>query len=225
MNDDFSLISASLDQPIPTMNKATEIFNRIDEVINKAVEEHNGWIAVNAARELVIIARLSGLSLAKMLHGIITSWDRFGIEDDVYSVLKEHLGTVKYTCTRYAEAWQTLMSGKIPDEYANKLVERGIRDVLIVTKTLNAGYEISNEQYKEIVNAPDRMELEEVIRKVKNEPISEKIIHAQMEMNGEIYVYHLGQKHYVGKLDTSSGVYAVQKMIYRICIGGGISRK
>ena len=226
MNNDSldMIISGNLDQPIP-LSEAESIFSKIDRVIDKAIETKNGWIAINACQELYQVARLSSISLAKMLYGIISNWDKFGIDENVYAVLTDKLGVHRYTSMRYAEAWETLQSGKIPDEHVSKIIERGIRDVITVTRMLNSGFEPTEEQWNSIANASDRMEFADNIREVTHEEPTERSISPSMEIDGTINVYHLGEKHYVGKLDTSSGIYAVQKTIYRMLIGGGVSRK
>lgn len=222
MNNELDLIGGNLDQPVP-LKDAEDIFSKIDKIIATAIEKKNAWIAVNSCQDLYQIARLSSISLAKMLHGIISNWDKFDIDEDVYAVLKDSLGIHHYTAVRYAEAWGILP--QIPEEHRGTIIERGIADLLRVSKMLNSGYEPTDEQWFDIANAPDRMDFRDHIREVTHEKPSERAIIPQMELDGTIYVYHLGEKHYVGKLDTASGVYAVQKTIYRMCIGGGVSRK
>jgi len=226
MNNDSldMIITSNLDQPIP-LKDAEDIFSKIDRIIDKAITEKNAWIALNACRELYQVARLSSIALAKFLHGIISNWDKFEIDEDVYAVLLDRLGVHKYTAQRYANAWNKVQTGEIPTEHAEKLIDRGIRDIIEVAKMLDAGYEPTPEQWEDITGASDRMDFQEQIRHVTKEEPSERVIHPVMEMDGTVNVYHLGEKHYVGKLDTASGIYAVQKTIYRMTVGGGVSRK
>jgi len=223
MTDDFSLISTNLDQPSP-LKGYEDVFEKIDNIISMAINTGNGWGAISAVQELYQIARVSSISLAKMLHAIVTNWDKFNIEEDMFTILTESLGLHKYTITRYVEAWDTLQY-KIPSNYGERLMDRGIRDVIIVSKLINSGYDLTEDQWENIIDAPDRVTMEDTIREIKQEPVSENKIYAQMELDGTIYVYHKGEKHFVGKLETSSGIFAVQKMIFRMCIGGGVSRK
>jgi len=223
MMDELSLITTSLDQPAP-LKGYKDVFDKIDNIINLAIESGNGWGAIAAVQELYQIARISSISLAKMLHAIVTNWEKFKIEEDMYTILTESLGLHKYTITRYVEAWDTLQF-KIPTYYGERLMDRGIRDVIAVSNLVNSGYELTDTQWDNIVNAPDRVTMEDTIREIKQEPVSENKIYGQMELDGTIYVYYKGDKHYVGKLETSSGIHAVQKIIYRMCVGGGISRK
>lgn len=221
MNNELELISSNLDQPIPI--ETEPIFAKIDRIIDTAIATKQGWAAIESCRQLYEIARLSSISLAKFLHGIISNWDKFGIDEDVYAVIHDKLGIHHNTIVRYAEAWDTIP--EIPEEQRETIIGRGIADLLKVSKMLNSGYKPTEEQWSNIANASDRMDFQEQIREVTHEKLSERAITPQMEMNGDIYVYHLGEKHYVGKLDTASGVYAVQKTIYRMCVGGGVVRK
>jgi hypothetical protein len=223
-NNELDLISSNLDQPIP-LKERQSLFDRIDNILDEAITTGNGWKAINACSQLNEIARLSSISLAKFMYGIVINWDKFHIDEDMYMVLTEAFGCVKSTITRYTDAWEKIISGEIPAEHADKMIDRGIRDLDTVSKMLDSGYVPDESQWERIVNAPDRMELEKEIREVTHEPVSEKTIFIQMEMSGEVNVYHLGEKHSVGKLDTASGIYAVQKAIYRMCRGGGVLRK
>jgi len=221
-SEEVGLILSNLDSPIP-LKETTSIFERIDKIMDKAIVEHNGWIAIEECRKLYEIARLSSISLAKFLYEIMVNWDKLGINEDVYAVLNDRLGVHRNTINRYTNAWQTLP--QIPEEYREEVIKRGIADILKVTKMLGGGYEPTEKQWEQIVDAPCRTDLEEAIREVTHEPVSDRVIYPQMEINGDVYVYHLGEKHYVGKLDTASGIYAVQKTIYRMCVGGGVTRK
>jgi hypothetical protein len=90
---------------------------------------------------------------------------------------------------------------------------------------LGGGYEPTEKQWEQIVDASCRTDLEEAIREVTHEPVSDRVIYPVMEIDGTVNVYHQGEKYYVGKLDTASGIFAVQKTIYRMTVGGGVSRK
>ena len=49
MNDEVGLILSNLDSPIP-LNETKSIFEKIDQVIDKAIEEKNGWKAINVCQ-------------------------------------------------------------------------------------------------------------------------------------------------------------------------------
>jgi hypothetical protein len=219
------ILNGSLDQPVP-LDWGNGVLDRIDQIIQQAITEKNGWLAVNALVELRKVAMSSGIGLAKFIHDVVTNWDKFGIDDNVYAVLQDQVGITKYTIDRYTLTWESLNDPKItPPQYAHSILERGIAASLNVALMLKKGVEPTNEQWEDLVNAPDKAALNDTIREISGEEVSPNKIYIQMELTGEIYVYHLNQKHYVGKLDTASGVYAVQKAVDRMCLGGGVSRK
>ena len=224
MNDEVGLILSNLDSPIP-LNETKSIFEKIDQVIDKAIEEKNGWKAINVCLEIYQVARLSSISFAKALYETIINWDKFGIDEDVIAVLIDKLGVHRNTINRYVNAWSVIQSGKIPEEHTERLVGRGIADIIKVTKMIEGGYEPNPEQWEHIVDSSCRTELEEAIREVTHEPVSDRVIYPVMEIDGTVNVFHQGEKYYVGKLDTASGIYAVQKTIYRMTVGGGVTRK
>jgi hypothetical protein len=223
-NEEVGLVLGMMDDTIP-LGETSSIFDRIDRVIDKAILDKNGWRAINLCLEIYQVARLSSISFAKALYETVANWDKFGIDEDVIAVLVDKLGVHRNTVNRYVSAWTVIQSGVIPKEHTEKVVGRGIADIIKITKMLDGGYEPTEEQWQDIVDAPCRTDLEEAIRDVTHEPVSERVIYPVMEIDGTINVWHKGEKHYVGKLDTSSGVFAVQKTIYRMAIGGGVTRK
>ena len=128
MNDELDLLTGNLDQPIPV--DTDNIFARIDKIVADGIETKNGWKVVEACKQLYEIARLSSISFAKFLYEIKVNWDKLNINEDVYAVLIDRLGVHRNTINRYVEAWNVIQSGRIPQEHTERIITRGIADII-----------------------------------------------------------------------------------------------
>ena len=65
MTDEL-IIDTSLDQPIPADNEW--ILQKVEAIINEAIEKKDAEIALSACEQLIKISKLSGIGLAKLLY-------------------------------------------------------------------------------------------------------------------------------------------------------------
>lgn len=220
MNDDTLMIIGSLDQPIQTDDGWA--LNRIDEIIERSVQEHNAYIALNAGQQLRSIIKTSGLSLAKLLFLMKKNWDQYDMADEFNDVAYEYIGIEKVTVDRYIDVWNMLTNNSIPEQFREGIQQRNIKDNIPIAHALE-DHEISDDIWQKLVEAPDINTVSKIIREeVTHQPPKKGSLQLYMDRTGTIWAFYNDERYFVGSLEVDADEEAVQKAIKRIISGGGI---
>ena len=225
MTTDDLMIVTGLDQSLPSDTDG--IMERIDKIIQQSVEEKNGYIALDACRDLVAVARLSGIALAKALYKIKQNWHHYDIREDFDDYVWEYVGLHKATVTRYVRIQKELFeSVALPSETVEQLQQKNIKDLVPIANAVEDGVEITDEQWEEILSAPDFYTVSRIIREdVRgNEPRRGSVV-LMMDEIGTLWAFCNEQRFFVGSLECNDEDETVQKAISRICRGAGIIEK
>ena len=112
MTDELELLDG-IDQSVPVDD--TVILQRVDEIIAESVREKDGYIALNACRQLIQIKKLAGVALAKFFYLIKENWDVYEIGDSFDDTVADYSGVLPATVSKYVKIWSM---------YENKLIPR-----------------------------------------------------------------------------------------------------
>lgn len=217
-------INSGLDQPIQVDLK---FLDQIDTLADKAVQEEDITILVNAAKNMLGIARISGISLAKLLWKIEKNWNRFNMDsnDTCQDFLSAELGLSSITVSRYIKVWNLLSSQIIPKELVEKIESRPMRDLVSISSCVSQDFELTDDDWQKIANAPDSATINEELRRIKNvEPRSSALL-LRLRRNGDITAYKDGAQFFVGYLSVDEENEVVLAAIDRIISGSGILKE
>ena len=183
MTDELFLTDG-LDQPMKAENDW--VLNKIEEVIKRSVEEKNAFVALNACRELVQVAKVSGLGLAKGLFLIKANWEVYEINDEFDNVVYDYVGLAKHTVDRYVKIWEMFENKEIPEIVRETIQQRNIKDLVPIANALAQGYEIKEEEWREIAEAPDYNTVSHIIRAIKGKPPRKGSLQIYLDKLGSI---------------------------------------
>lgn len=162
------------DQNIALSDAELAIFGTVDEIVLKAITAGDPVPAFNFGGELVRSGQVRGLALAKLLYEMKSKWSIFqaaGIEDNFEDVAFAHVGRSQETILKYTRMWENVfMNDGISAEMKRKLMGRDIKDLLLLTAIAREG--ISDEKMQELVSAPDRESLRDLIKGERGERTS-----------------------------------------------------
>lgn len=161
------LALGGLDQFLPVAKAHKNLLSRIDEVIERAVEEQDLGIIDTAIEGLLSISQLSGLGLAKFLYVTKFQWDNFNQRQTWLEWAMERTGKLKPTVERYYRVWEMLVSGDIPREYTKKLETMPIRCLIPIGTLWGQKYQVTSAQWNKLANAPDPSTVNKIIREIK----------------------------------------------------------
>jgi len=217
---DELLVTTGLDQPVPAHNEP--ILERVESIIKKSVEKRDAYIALEACKQLVEVAHLSGNALAKALYMIKVNWDKYDIDEPFENVAFAYIGLHKSTIERYISVHEMYVTKQIPSDLKDRIQQLNIKSQIPIAFALKQGYEIDRENWEELANAPDFSSVQQKIREIKGkEPRSGALV-LMLEQDGTINVIYRGKTEFVGYLNVDSDNDAVQKAINRITKGAGI---
>lgn len=219
------IIVGGLDQVLPMEKAQKDILQRVDSIIQQSVEEGNPDIAANALKSILGVSRMGGLASAKFIYTFQFNWKNFpqSKHQKFEEYVMDELGIGKTTIKRYFRVWEMLVSGDIPREYCEKLKLHPIKS-LIPMATLWAGdFEISNQNWLSLSNAPDVATVNKIIRDdIKHKPPKKGSMQLELGIDGTIYAWKNSKRYYVGYLKVDDTDPVVQAAIVRIMGDGKI---
>lgn len=219
--DDDVLLLTGLDQSINTDNDWA--LRRIEEIIEKSVAEHNAYMALDACKSLVQISKISGLALAKALYLVAQNWEKYEVEDEFEDVAYTYIGLHPHTITRYLSLWKMYDKNLIPEKYAGEIQQHNVKAQIPIALALEQGYEIEDDDWKRLANAPDLNTVSKILREdVKGKPPRKGSLQLFIDDVGSLWAYYDDERSFVGSLEVDSDEDSVKKSIERIIKNAGI---
>ena len=176
----------------------------IDDVIAELDTTDNRDAVDNAITTMVGLNTVSKFGLSKLMYYYSKWWERTEqsvIHGDTFDdYISSTHGLDPTVMKRYASVWHKRDTGAFPKE----IWDRPIKDQQEIASTLDQGYEITEEQWQAIIDAPTGNSGSAIIRNVtreaKNKPPSKSAYVPYLERSGDIVVWHLEEPYNVGHL-------------------------
>lgn len=215
MSDELILFGTGLDQPIPDDDWAIQ---KVDEIIQEAVQKKDPYIAIHAVQSLVKIAKLSGRALAKLLHFLRYNWEVFNSDENFDDVVYVESGLHRHTIDRYIRVHQLLLEAPVD------LSQRNMKELIPIANKIAQGWEFEKEEWNKLANAPDYATLSQDLREMTDEKPRKSALILQIDQHGSLWATKEGQRKFVGSLEIDDEDEIVQKAINRICDNSGVLR-
>jgi len=221
--DDLMIVS-SLDQNLPM--ELRDFLEEVNEKIQESIRQKNPYIALNVCKRFKLAAQLSGLGLARALYAIKKNWDKYETEEKFEDVAFQYVGVHRHTVDRYVSIWNMFDSGQVPEELAGDLQQRNIKDLVPIAKALEQGYDLTEDDWENLAEAPDYSTISKIIREdVKDKEPRKGSLQIMMNDIGTMWVWSDGERFDLGSLRLLDSTEAVQKAISRIVSNAGVIRK
>ena len=212
MNDELMIVN-NLDQPIP-LDGEEWLYQQVDAIMDKASEEKNIEIAINGCVQLINLAKLSGLALARMLYRLHKDWV---INHEVADMLFERSGLRSETIDAYVDVWHIHEKNLIPEQHRKLIRQRNIKDQIPIAKLISQGHDVTEADWNEIAHAPDYTTVAAKIREIKGTPPRKGSLQLHLKRNGDLYGMMDGRQQFVGYLNLEEQADPiVNKAIKRI---------
>jgi hypothetical protein len=223
-NNDELLLIGDLDSPVPTNHDW--VLDKIDLALKRSVKEKDVYIALNVAKELYAVGKIAGLGLAKVVYYIQKNWDRYKIEGKFDELVYDYIGVHKHTIERYVKVWGIFDKSLIPDNYLEEIQQKNVANIIPIANALYQGYEISNEAWDKLVDAPNDQAVRKVIREdVKDVEPRGNALQLYIDDKGTIWAFHQNKRSFVGSLELQNDDETIQKAVERIIKNSGMMRQ
>jgi len=225
MSDDLILFGEGLDQSVPD-NNGEWVFRKVNQVIQRAVREKNPEIALEACRELVVVTKISGKALARILYMLFSYWEDFNATDDFWDTVYIRVGLSRHTVERYVRVGALLTENIVPPQFLPKLEERNIGEIIPIANAIAQGYDLQDSQWQEILQQPDATSIRQKIREFKMEAPRRYGLQIFMDSEGSLWCQTVDSAaEFIGYLNIDDQSRNVQRAISRIVDHSGVMRK
>jgi len=205
-----------------------DILTAIDDVLDHLHNTGDLEPAERALKTLVGVQEVSGLALAKLLHGLWRWWEDTNQsansnDDFVDWVFSLNTSVKPITVERYISVWDKHDRGL----FTERLTDRPMKDQIAIASAMSQGYNFNKKQIKELERAESNGEVLRIIREVKGVEPRKSALIIDLERDGSLWAWQNGEKSYVGFLNVKeeNESETIKKAIARITNNSGIRRK
>jgi len=222
MNDEIILLNG-LDQTLPIEDDW--ILDKVDEIIRESLDKKDAYLALNSCRALKQIAQLSGIALAKFFYLMKENWDKYEIGDEFDDVAFDYVGVHKSTVDKYVRVWKMHNQHLIPSEVSEQIRKRNIKDQIPIAIAVDQGYDIGEDDWKDLADAPDFNSVSAKVREIKGKEPSKSALLLFISSDGTLTAQQEGETEFVGYLNTDDAGLIAEKAIQRILKSSGVMEK
>jgi len=172
----MSEIAHPHDTALPMTDVDLQIFDRVDTVLEEALEGNNPMLIFRFGMALRKAAQTSGLGLAKLLYDGRQIWDEFDSDDDFATVAKTQMGISDETYNKYIRVWEFVINHPylINDHHLRGAVMRQpIRGLILLTAAARED-QLEPKHWEQIAKAPNVAAIREIVSEVRGYRTSAK---------------------------------------------------
>ena len=222
MNGEVLLFNG-LDQALPINDDW--ILDKVDEIIAESLEKKDAYFALNSCRALKQIAQLSGIALAKFFYLIKENWETYGIGDNFTDTVADYTGTHPATVSKYINIWEMHETKLIPEKFSESIRQRNIKDQVPISTLISQGYEISDDDWQDLADAPDFNTVSAKVRELKGREPSKSALLIFISSDGQLSAMQEGEIEFVGFLNVEEAGLIAEKAIQRITKLAGVMER
>ena len=221
MNEELTIVTP-LDQSLAI--SPNDELAMVEDVIKESIRQKDPEIIFQHGFQLLTGMQVRGWALAKLLYLTEKCWDVYKIGDDFYDTVTGYLALHKNTIKRYIDVWDSC--DLIPPQLLPEFQQKAIRSHIPISSAIAQGYEIDNDTWQKLADAPDLNTVSAIVREdVRGEEPKKGSISLSMDRHGSIWVFvETDVRFFVGSLNVEVKDEAVQKAINRIVKNSGILR-
>jgi len=218
MNDELTIVTP-LDQSLAVSPE--EELELVEQIIKESLRDHNPEIAFQYGWQLRAGMQIRGWALAKLLYLMEQVWEDYKIGDNFYDVVTGYLALHKNTIKRYIEVWESRET--IPPQLLSEFQQRAVRTHLPIASAIAQGYEIDDDTWQKLADAPDLNTVSKIVREdVRGEELKKGSISMSMDRTGSLWAFSHDERYFIGSLEVDNMEETVQKAINRIVKNSGI---
>lgn len=222
MRDGLILFGSGLDQSLPTEHQFQWVKEQINQRIEKAIQSANLDEATELVRDLVMIAKVAGKELAKVLYTFHEQWKTFDTQETFEEWADRTTGFHVHTIERYIRIETMLNKPEIPTEIRQELADRNLAELFPIANMVEQGYEPSSDQWESILIQPDEVSIRTKVREIKGQEPRATALVLRVDDVGSIWAHKDGAKKFVGSLEITDEEPIVKSAVERIIRNSGM---
>ena len=141
-------------QPHMALTVHSRELAEVEAVLEQSIAAGNPLIASEYGNQISRTVVAKGVALAGLLHGLRSNWKLFqlaGIEEEWGDFINAHMHISSRVAEKYADMFeQVLDNGNIPIDLRERLAEKPIKELLLLTAAVREG-DLTNSDLEDVV--------------------------------------------------------------------------
>lgn len=200
--------------------KYTAFIEGVEKIVqdvkdNKAFEQ--GFQFIN---DLLVQGKALDDSIGMMLNAMNDVWEPEKYDGKSFEDATLHeTGLRKVTIQRHIKVQRALPV--VPVEYREEIQEKGFKEKIRIAQLVEGGYEVTEEDWRDLAEAPDAKEVDRISRKIRGAEPRSNWLAISINDNGVLRVHTVRGTRECGRLNSWDDDPDVQKAISRLlgCTG------
>ncbi len=220
-------ITSSLDQGLPLQQESMEFLQSMKSQYTKMYEQKDKTAIVKFLNNIYNVSRISSIVLANVLYWLNNDWETWGLGEDFVEFAFDHLGYTRTTIDRYIAIGKMYNLEYVPAHLKEQVFSMTMKSLVPIAKTIEQGYEISEDRWETLAYCPDDNSVRKEIRSIKGVAPRKHSMIIMIHPDGEI-VALFGDDSvpiYLGYLNVDIDDDRAQAAISRIIENSNILRR
>lgn len=199
-----------------------DILSAIDEVIADLNETNNLELAEKALASLKGIEDVSGMGIAKLLHGVNMWWDATNQDELTEDSFEDWAYSVDTSFSSvYIKRCVSIYKYEQDGTFSERIQAQPIKFKQQIASHLDQGYDIDKNEWKQLERSTHESETGAILREIKGKPPRKQTLQMSLTRDGSIELWYQGEKFFGGYLPKPEGAEsekekeAIEKMISR----------
>lgn len=166
-----SMIVSPLDQPILLDDANKQMLIRVDEIVDAAIQRGDHRVIMESLSGLRAVGQVSGLAKAKMLYETQRRWKHFPVDAEYTfeDACMMEAGISSETIRKYVPIWKfVILNPALTEPQRDVLMTKPIGALDLLVAAAREG-QITDEDWQEILHAPDKHTIREIVRRIRGE--------------------------------------------------------
>jgi hypothetical protein len=155
-----------------------------------------------------------------VINAMSSKWEPDEHEGESFEqAIERRTGIKPITVQRHLKIQKALPS--VPDAYRDEIQDKGFKAKIRVAQLVEGGYEVTDEDWRDIAEAPDEKEVDRISRKIRGVEPRSNWLALSIDKQGILNVHTVRGVRQVGRLDVHDDDPDVKKAISRLlgCTG------
>lgn len=208
-------------QGVPILDPIyTDFIDSVEKVVNEVVENKAFDQGFQFINDMLVQGKALDDSIGMMLNGMNNAWEPAEHDGESFEeATLRRTGLKKVTIQRHIKVQRALPV--IPEAFREEIQEKGFKEKIRIAQLVEGGYEVTEEDWRDLAEAPDAKEVDRISRKIRGTEPRSNWLAISIDDNGVLRVHTVRGVSEVGRLNTWSDDDDVKKAISRLlgCTG------
>jgi hypothetical protein len=198
----------------------TNILGGVEDAVQGIVESRDFEQGFQLINDMLTYVKAADDSIGVVLNGLSEIWNPEENDGETFEQAVFRRTSLKpVTIQRHLKIQKALPV--IPEPYRDEIQGKGFKAKIRVAQLVEGGYEVTDENWRDLAEAPDEKEVDRIAREIKGVEPRSNWLSISIDSNGVLNVHTVRGVREVGRLNKWDDNEDVKKAISRLlgCTG------